>query len=306
MPIRRCILHALAFSTLVALPACNFQKLAVDSTSEILLRGSVAMDREADMALAREAFPASLKTLETFLITSPENPNLLLLLARGYNSYAFGFVEGDLDEAKLVGTQEQIDELTRRAKILYNRGSAYGWRLLERPVLEAAAKKGDLDAVDVELGKLEAKDAPALFWAGYGWASVVNLSLDDPDTVSALPVVEKLMKKVYDLDPGYNAGAATVFQGVLNASKPVAFGGKPDVAKKYFDEAISKYPENLLHVFLYARFYCAQTQDAKLFEELLRKVADADVTKYPELRLTNEIARDRSRFWSKHVQEIIL
>jgi hypothetical protein len=62
---------------------------------------------------------------------------------------------------------------------------------------------------------------------------------------------------------------------------------------------------NLLVPFLYARFYCVQTQNRKLFDELMEKIASADLTAHPDQRLMNEIARDRARFWSAHVDEII-
>ena len=63
---------------------------------------------------------------------------------------------------------------------------------------------------------------------------------------------------------------------------------------------------NLLLPYLYARFYAPMVQDRALFDAMVAKVAEADVTIHPELRLTNEIARDRARFWAAHVDEIIL
>ncbi|MBK8720192.1 MAG: hypothetical protein IPN32_36630 [Deltaproteobacteria bacterium] len=79
--------------------ACNLNKLTANATSGMLEFGAVAMDRESDLEFAKDAFPASLKTLETFLISSPENQSLLLLLARGYNSYAFAALEAELERA---------------------------------------------------------------------------------------------------------------------------------------------------------------------------------------------------------------
>jgi hypothetical protein len=291
-----------------AMSGCNLNKLTANTTSGMLEFGSVAMDREADVEFARHAFPASLKTLETFLVSSPKNESLLLLVARGYNSYAFGIVEGDLERAMVEGgTDEQIEDLTRRAMLHYLRGSAYGFRLLGDEELEQAARSGDLKALDARLAQVKLEQAPALFWAAYGWASAINLAKDDPELVSGLSAVQHLMKRVYELDPGYNAGAPILFHGVMHASTPVVFGGKPDEAKRYFDEAMREHgEENLLVPFLYARFYCVQVQDKKCFTDLMSRVREADLTTYPDLRLTNEIARERARFWSQHVDDIIL
>jgi hypothetical protein len=291
---------------LLLLAACNLNRFTAITTSGMLDYGSVAMHREAELEFARQAVPASLKTLETFLVSAPENESLLLLLARGYNSYAFGIIEGDLDRAKITGPEEHIDDLTRRAKIHYLRGSEYGFRLLGEPEIEKAAKSDDFDKLDAALAKLNKKKMPGLFWAAYGWASAINLSLDDPDLVASLSVVEKLMARALELDPDYHEGAPYLFHGVFHASKPQAFGGDPEKSKGYFEQAMKTHGEsNLLVPFLYARFYCVQTQDRKLFDQLMEKIARADLSAHPEQRLMNEIARDRARFWTAHVDEVI-
>jgi hypothetical protein len=298
---------AAALALLVCGVSCNINKLTANATSGMLEVGSVAMDRESDLEFARYGFPASLKTLETFLINSPENEHLLLLLARGFNSYAFAILEGDLELAQVAGSDAEIDELTRRAKIHYLRGSAYGWKLLDKPALEKAAKTGDLAKLDAELAKLKKDDLPGLFWAGYGWASAVNLAKDDADMLTGLGAIEHIMAHTVKLDRHYNDGAPLLFQAVYNASRPVAFGGKPDVAKKWFEQAMAEHgTDNLLVPYLYARFYCPQVQDQKRFDALIAKVLAADPTRYPDLRLNNEVARTRARFWKAHADDLIL
>ena len=54
----------------LALAGCNLNKLTANATAGMLEYGSIAMEREADLEFARDAFPASLKTLETFLVSS--------------------------------------------------------------------------------------------------------------------------------------------------------------------------------------------------------------------------------------------
>ncbi|MCX4240980.1 TRAP transporter TatT component family protein [Paraliomyxa miuraensis] len=301
--------RAAAAAALVVLAAsgCNVKKLTANTTAKNLEFGSVAMDREADLEFARYAFPASLKTIETFLVSSPDNKSLLVLLARGYNAYAFGIIEADLEHAQLDGPEHAVESLSRRAKIHYLRGREYGFRWLARPALEEAAKKGDLETLDAELGRLKKEDVPGLFWAVYGWASAVNLAVDDPEMVAGLPSIERMMNRALELDPDYNAGAPYALVGVYHASKPPALGGEPQKAKAIFDQGMAAHgQENLLLPYLYARFYAPMVQDRALFDEMIGKVADADVTAHPDLRLTNEIARDRARFWATHVDEIIL
>jgi TRAP transporter T-component len=291
----------------MALGACNLNKLTANATSGMLEAGSIAIDRESDLELARLAFPASLKTLETFLVSSPKNESLLLLLARGYNSYAFAILEGELERADTDGTDAEVDELGRRAKMHYLRGREYGFRLLDKPELEQAARKGDLAALERELGKLKKDDVPGLFWATYGWASAINLSKDDPDMLVGLGTIEHLLAKVIALDPDYNSGAPLLFRAVYLSSRPKAFGGKPEEAKAAFDRAMKAWGDrNLLVPYLYARMYCTEVQDMPLFQSLIKQVLAADVAAHPDLRLNNEVARSRARYWSARADDLIL
>jgi predicted anti-sigma-YlaC factor YlaD len=291
----------------LALAGCNLNKLTANATAGMLEYGSIAMEREADLEFARDAFPASLKTLETFLVSSPENESLLLLLSRGYSSYAFAMIEGDLEYAGSEGTDAQVDEYTRRAKIHYLRGRTYGFRLLAHAKLEKAALDGDLATLDAELAKLKKDDVPGLFWTTYGWLSFINLSKDDAKVLTGLSAVERMLDRVITLDPDYNAGSPLLMRAVYLVSKPVAFGGKPAEGKKVFDQVMAKWgTRNLLVPYLYARAYCPQVQDRKLFDQLIEQVISADVASEPDLRLNNEVARSRARFWKAHADDLIL
>lgn len=296
-----------SFGTVALLATgCNLQQFTADSTADLLKNGSVALDRESDLDFARDALPGSLKTIETFLVSSPDNEHLLLLLARGFTSYAFAFLERDLEAAQLDGTQSQVDTLTRRTLLHYLRAREYGFRLLRRPTLQRAALDGDTQTVERELSDLTAEDVPGLFWSAYAWASAVNLSQNDPDMVGALPTLEKMMRRVIDLEPGYFYSGAELFLGVYYASRPVMFGGDPKQAKTFFDAAMAGHgEENLLIPYLYGRFYGTQTQDRALFNAMIKKVLHANVESHPDVRLNNEVARDRARFWLQHADEIL-
>ncbi len=289
------------------LASCDLQRLTVNQTADVLYAGSIAIDREPDVQFGRDAIPASLKTLETFLVSAPDNEKLLELLAKGYYSYAFAFLEGDLERAQVEFAEEEtIATLRQRCLIHYLRARDYGFRLLDMPELEKAAREGDLEKLEKELKNVEKEDVPGLFWAGYGWASAINLNQGDTDMVASLGTVELMMKRVEELDTDYFAGGVLYFFGVYYASRPAMFGGKPELAKEYFDRAMEAYgEENQMIPFLYARFYAPAVQDREKFVELMYGVATANVDDYPDLRLNNEVARERARFWLEHMDELI-
>jgi hypothetical protein len=289
----------------MALAGCGVERFTTDTTAPALANGALALDRESDLQFARESLPASLKTMEAFLVSSPQNQDLLFLLTRGFNAYAFGFIEADLERARLEGSTERADALTRRALLHYLRARAYGFRLLDFPELEAAALDGDLEETRRYLQDLTPDDVPALFWLTQAWSAAINLAQDDPDMVNARPVVEAILERILALDAGYMDGMPLAAYGAHHASRAAMFGGNPEKAKAAFSEAVRSYGDrNLLICYLYARTYAAQTQDRALFNQMMARVLDADVEKHPDQRLSNEIARERARLWVTHADEI--
>ncbi len=290
---------------LVGITGCDLDRFTTNTTAPVLAKGAIALDRESDLVFARESLPASLKTLETFLVSSPDSPELLFLLTTGFNSYAFAFREGDLEKARLTGPEEKIDALTRRSVLHYLRARTYGFALLDFPDLQQAALDGDTKTASRLLKQLTKDDVPALFWATQAWAAAINLAQDDPDMVGALPMVELFLDRLLVLDRGYMDGMPLAVHGVYWSSRPPMFGGDPEKARASFEEAVEKYGDkNLLVSYLYGRFYGAQTQKKEIFNAMMAKVLDADVEKHPDLRLNNEVARERARFWVSHSDEI--
>lgn len=279
-------------------------------TAGVLDAGSVVLDRESDLELAEAAIPATLKTVETFLVTSPENADLLLLLARGYNGYALGFLEPKLDAVRYDGSDEDVERLLHRTSEMFLRGRAYAMRMLAGTRTGAPAARaieaGDLAALEEALPGVTKRDVPALFWATFGWASAVNLRNADPEMVASVPMLERVLARLVELDPDYFAGSTRLLQAVYWASKPPMFGGQPDLARAMFDSAMADHGErNLLIPFYYARIYGAQVQDRALFDAMMEHIRGADLTAHPDFRLNNEIARARGAFWREHVEEII-
>ncbi len=300
--------YTLVFAVVsLSLTGCSLSKLAVDQTAGALYEGSIVMEREPDAQLARDALPGSLKTMETLLVSSPENEYLLELLAKGYYSYAFAFLETDLEFASYAGGEEaEIKELNRRCVLHYLRARDYGFLLLDNEAVRQAALNGDAKKLKEELKNLDEDDVPGLFWVGYGWASAINLSQDDSDMVARLGEVEAIMKRVQELNDDYFDAGVHYFFGVLYSSRPAMFGGDPEKAKKHFDIAMKRYGDsNLMIPFLYGRFWASQTQNKEVFEEMMNRVVSADLNAHPDRRLNNTIARKRAKFWIENMDELI-
>src|SRR4051794_10721994 len=89
-------------------------RFTVNSTAPGLKIGSSAIDSESDLQFAREALPASIKTVESFAVVTPDNRDLLEILAQGYTQYPFAFLEDDLEALGENGDAATKDRLVAR------------------------------------------------------------------------------------------------------------------------------------------------------------------------------------------------
>ncbi len=273
-------LPLLAFMAL-ALAGCSPRTIALRETTSLVSGGASALYEEPDPQLAREAFGSQLKLAEVLLRDEPDNPVLLSLLAEGFNGYAFLFFE---------------DSEPARAKAFYLRARDYALRLLApRRGLERVTEL-DGDALDKALKSAGPENAPALFWAAFGWAGYINLSKDSPSALAELPKAVALMERARQLAPDYHFGGADLFFGVYYASRPAILGGDVKKAQTAFEEARRRTAGKYLMTYvLEAKYLAVAKQDQELFTTLLKKVTDSEAGQVPNARLTDEVAKIKAR-----------
>src|SRR5687768_9842824 len=87
-------MRALALAMLLTLaPACSMSKLVANNMGPVLRDATIAFNREPSPRHAREAAPGLLKQLDGFIVSSPDNVDLLLAGAEMNATFAFGFIE---------------------------------------------------------------------------------------------------------------------------------------------------------------------------------------------------------------------
>lgn len=279
----------LAALSLAGFGCASIDRYALRTTASMLERGRKAALEEPDFQLGRDAVASQVKLIETLLVSEPENRSLRRLAAEGFGGYAFLFVE---------------DSEPARAKGLYIRGRDHALTSLSLKSAFSGLKDKSIEDFERAL-KLAAKDdVPELFWAGFGWAGMINLSKDDAAALAELPKVSLLMKRVYELDPAYHYGGADLFFGVYYASRPAMFGGDPAKAKVHFDWAhkITRGHYLMSHV-LNARWYAVAVQDRELFRQLMAKVIEAPAGILPEARLTDEAAKKKASMYLEKIDD---
>src|SRR5262245_13531797 len=187
-----------ALALLVAATACNMTTFAANQTAPVLRAALPALAQESDLQLAREAAPGQLKTVEGFLLASPENEIMIAILAQGYCEYAFGFLETDILDARFANKIDEADAIGKRATGLYLRCMNYGLKLLGGSWDKALY--GDLKSFEDKVKGAGKDQVPGMFWTGLGLASAINLNRDDIELVAYLPKAKLLFDRVAALD----------------------------------------------------------------------------------------------------------
>lgn len=229
--------------------------------------------------IVERGLPTFLLILEARLQANPDNASTRLTTARLTSTYAGLFAE-------------QPDQHRRLAR-----------RALEHARTGACQSVSELCALDQHafeefeqaIAGLPTSAVGEAYVLGTVWAAWIASASDDFNALSDLPRVEALLEWVGSKDPTHDDGAVWLYLAVLNSQRPPAAGGRPGLARRYYQRAreISN-GRNLLIPVLMADEYARLTFDRDLFVELLEGVmaADPDQDGYV---LANQVARARAR-----------
>lgn len=285
------------------LGGCNLVKLTADSTADVLEVAMPANKMESDLVLAREAAPGLLKTVEGFLLASPDNDKILGLLAMGYVEYAFGFLDDDVDRLVMDGKEEEAAPIRARATALFLRGTSYALRKLGKGWTDAFY--GDIAAFEKKVAGAGKGTMRTLFVAALGLGSAINLNRDDIDLVAHMPRVKIVMDRMVKVDETFYNGGAHMLLGMLYTAQGKALGGDPEKGKAHFQRAIAiSGGKFLITKVFYALAYGTAAQDRKLFHDTLVEVVSTSPAVMPAERLANELAHLKAKRYLAHEKEL--
>jgi len=233
-----------------------------------------------DIQLLREGLPAMLILVDGLLVETPDNGPLLVLASQANMAFAMGFIEQEDPE---------------RASRIYWKGKQYGMRALVRNRRFARALEEGQGYAQAA-AHLTRKDLPALFWTANNWAGWLNLNLRDTKALFDQPKILALMQRALELDGSYYYGGPHLFFATYYANLPQIMGGSAEKSRKEFEEAMRVSGGRFLmaDVFL-AEFYAPLVLDQDLFESTLQRVLDAPPDIDPDIRVMNELAKERAR-----------
>ncbi len=287
---------------LVTLPSCSWVAgLAMGSVAGVFDDMETVIRADDDLGLVEQAMAFNLKTLETLLVGSPENRDLLLAAAKSFLLYSYAFVEPEMFGLDFTQFEEE-QEVRRRARRLYRRAVDYGMRGLEveHPGIEARLRR-EPEAAAAELAL---EDAPLALWTGTAVGAHIAMATDDPEATADVAVMGALLHRSRELDDTVDDGAVYDYLMLYEASR---LGGDLDVARDFFETALERGPERHPVIWTsWAETGSRAATDRAEFVELLEQTLAFDIDNEPDARLVNQVARERATWLLGNTEDYFL
>ena len=240
---------------------------------------SAAILDQDDPELVREGMPAFMLLLDSMVRSSPDNPETLGSAAQLYAVYGIAFVDD-----------------SQRARTLTTRAHDYGSRALcAQDERACELDLLDFDGFTVVIGQLDSRDADALYSYAVGYLAYIRAHSADFGALTGLPKAELALTQLLEIGAGENAGSVNMYLGILNTLRPPALGGKPELAREYFETALALTGERDLSIKVeFARGYARLLYERELHDRLLNEVLAAEA-RQEGYTLVNRLAQQQAK-----------
>lgn len=239
---------------------------------------SEAIRNQPDPDIVRDGAPSYLLLMDSLIAGDPEDAGLLRGGASLYVLYTAMFVE---DAPRARRLSERARDYGERA-LCASRKSSCGLARRTYPELVSG------------LADLRKKDVPSAYAWCVSWLVWLQAHSTDWDALADLPKLEAALRRLVELDEGYEGGSAHLYLGILNTVRPEALGGKPMLGRQHFERAIVlSEGRNLSFKVEFARYYARLRYDRDLHDRLLREVLQANA-QVPGLVLVNGLAQEQA------------
>ncbi|MCW8930223.1 MAG: TRAP transporter TatT component family protein [Gammaproteobacteria bacterium] len=232
-----------------------------------------------DPKTVADGAPAYLLLMDSFLVDSQNDPQLLQSGATLYGAYSSIFVSDPVREKKMSSKALKYaatalclssKDFCDIRKIKYNEFSSL-------------------------MDKINTNNIHSWYIFGTTWAGWIKAHSDSMSAIAELPKVTLIMEKVIEINDSFKNGQAHLYLGVLNTLLPPALGGKPETGQLHFKKAIKlTNGKDLTAKVLYAEKYARLIFDQNLHDQLLRDVLKADPYS-KNLTLMNILAQQKAQ-----------
>ena len=232
-----------------------------------------------DPVMIEQGIPSYLLLLDALVKNNPEQTALWSAAANLNSAYASSFIKD-----------------AGRVKSVNNKALKYAFTALcQKDKRLCHPQSLSLDELNGVLQQFDSSYVSTLYITGSVWAGWIQANSDDWNAIADMPRVEALMKRVVALDERYQHGAAHLYLGVLATVLTPALGGRPELGKKHFEQAVNlSQGQNLMAKLYYAKNYARGILDRELHDKLLQEIIAAD-PHAPDLTLSNIMAQQQAK-----------
>jgi len=263
----------LSIALLMAIAGCS---MIVSRSAANLTTAVVDHD---DPSTVRDGAPAYLLLMDSLVVGSPENEQVLRSAADLYTAYSTLFIT-ESDRAQRLTTRAY--EYSQRAFCSHN-SDAFDIVSL------------NFEPFEEQVAAFNSRDIAFMFTLAQAWLSRIRAYSEDWGVIAELPKAETLLRRGIELDDTYDDGRAHVYMGILDTLRPAALGGKPEEGKAHFERAIAlSEGKNLAAKVQYAESYARLVFDRDLHDRLLNEVLNSE-TDYKGYTLLNVFAKQRAQ-----------
>ncbi|EAR10268.1 hypothetical protein MED297_13632 [Reinekea sp. MED297] len=241
-----------------------FMLLTGCATTKLPSNLSGAILNSDDLQTVKEGLPSYLLMVDALTETYPKSASMQLTASSLNGAYAGVFVPDD-QQARRKKLAEKALEHAFQAFCLHD-SKACGMAEWELDRLSNELPQWDREA-----------DLPYLYAVGSSWAGYIQANSDDWLAIAQLGQAEAVLKQVVSIAPNHEKGTAQLYLGVMNSILPPSLGGKPDIARGYYERAIEAgEQQNLIIYVYYASNFARLLFDKALHDRLLEEALALD------------------------------
>lgn len=230
-----------------------------------------------DVDTVREGIPAYLLMIDSFLRSSPNNPELLMAAS-------------NLNSAFTIFTNEERGRLLSQKSLDYSLRAACA-----RNKMLCDLNEAEFEVYKQRVDAITNKDVDIAYSLAVAWTGWMQAHSNDWNAIAQLGKVKYLMAHCIELDETISDGGPHLYMGGLETVLPASLGGNPEKGRVHFERSIEiSQGQFLMAKVVFAEQYAKLVFDKQMHDRLLNEVLAADPVSEGRT-LTNTVAQTRAR-----------
>src|SRR5262249_13715505 len=140
------------------------------------------------------------------------------------------------------------------------------------------------------------KDGAALYWTTVAWAAAISLGKDSMLAIADLPLVDRMVARLLELDPDFDHGALDSFLISYEMGRPGAREAAASAPRHWERAGLLSGGQKGAPYVAYAETLCVGAKNRREFLAALDKALAVDPAARPDWRLENGVLQRRARW----------